>query len=105
MTGSVDETLPFKFGWDPLRGRQHVGVHCLISLRLTADELVERRQCLLDDFYNMLLKRDKVGLDTEDVLAVIVFLNDLLVQAMVHSAMEDVRIIGRRKLASSAFET
>lgn len=101
------EAVPLKVWRNTLDIAQHVRVRVLVALNLAADVLNERRHSLLDDLNNVVLKRSKVLLDTDQVVAVVVLLQDLLVETVVDASLRDIWIIVRvnlapRRLRSSA---
>lgn len=94
------EAVPLKVRRNALDSGQHVRVRVLVTLNLAADVLNERRHRLLYDFNDVVLKGSKVLLDTDQVLAVVVLLQDLLVETVVNASLGDIRIIVRVNLAS-----
>lgn len=59
---------------------------------------------MLEDFNDVLLESLEVALDRDQIVSVVVLLNDLLVEAMVDSTMNNVWVIGSIQLASCSAE-
>lgn len=72
---------------------------------MVANNLVELAEAGLDGLQDMSLKLGKRVLDLEHVRAVVVFFNDLLVQAVVDTSLEDVGILLGSYGAAAAIES
>ena len=79
---------------------EYISVYLLVSLSLTANELIKGCHSLLNHFYDMLLECLEVSLDVYQVLAVIVLLENLFVEAMVYTALEHIWVLSCGDLAS-----
>jgi hypothetical protein len=101
---TLDEAVPLKVGSDLLRGAGHVAVHGSRLLSLVADNLVELGQAILDGGDNVGLELSKVVLNLENVVAGVVFINDLLVQAVVDTTLEDIGVLVSADLATGALK-
>jgi hypothetical protein len=101
---TLNEAVPLKVGSDLSSGVCHVSVHGASLLGLVADNLVELGQTILDGGEDMGFKLSEAVLDLQNIIAVVVLLNDLLVQAVVDTTLENIRVLVSRDLASSAFK-
>jgi hypothetical protein len=90
---ALDEAVPLKIEGDFLAVSNHVTVSGLGVLSLRVHDLHELSHAVLNGLENVRLKLSKRVLDTDEILSVIVFLLDLLVQAMQDAALQDVRIV------------
>ena len=71
---------------------EHVSIHVLCTLCLAADELYETCHRGLDDLYDVVFELCEVFLDGDQILAVVILLEDLLVQSVVDTALGDIWI-------------
>ena len=99
---ALDEAVPLEVGSDLLGGAGHVAVHGASLLGLVADNLVELTQTILDGGENVGLELSKAVLHSDNIVAVVVLLDDLLVQTVVDTALENVGVLVGVDLASSA---
>lgn len=76
---AVDEAVPFEVEWNVLRRGRDVAVDGLVVVGLGTHELVERTESRLYDLEDMGFEGGEVGLDFEDVVAVVVFFDNLFV--------------------------
>lgn len=97
---AVEEAHPLEIGRDSLSGAQHVGVEGTRLLGLAASHGIEGLHGLLDDLDHMGLERLEVFLQMDQVVAVVVLLDDLLVQSVVDAALDAVGVLGRVHLAA-----
>jgi hypothetical protein len=96
----LDEAVPFKVEGNFLSVPNHVTVRRLGVFGLCVDDLHKLTHTMLNGLENMRLKLSKRVLDTDEILAVIVLLLNLLVQAMHDPALQDVRIICSLQVAT-----
>ena len=101
---SLDEPVPLKVGCDLSGSAGHVGVHCASLLGLGTDDLVELGQAILNGGEDVSFELGEAVLDGDDVVAVVVLLDDLLVQAVVDTTLKDIGIFVSTDLASGAFK-
>ena len=97
-------TIPLEVGSNLLSSAGHVAIHGASLLSLVADYLVELAKTILDCGKNMSLELSKVVLNRDDVLAVVVLFDDLLVQAVVDAALKDVGVLMSVHLTAGALE-
>lgn len=98
------EALPLHVRRDALDGAQHVTVQSADAVGLAAGEHVEGLHGLLQDLNDVSLERLKVGLDGDEVVAVVVLLDDLLVEAVQDTTVDDIGVLGGLELAASGLE-
>jgi hypothetical protein len=101
---ALDEAVPLKVGGDLGSSTGHVSVHGSGLLGLVADNLVELGQAILDGGDNVGFELGEVVLDLKDILAVAILLDDLLVQAVVDTTLENVRVFVSADLSASALK-
>jgi len=101
---TLDEAVPLKVGCDLLRGASHVTVHGSCLLGLVTDNLVELGQPILDGGKNVSLELGEAVLDRDDILAVAILLDDLLVQAVVDTTLKNVGVLVGRDLPAGALK-
>lgn len=101
---ALNETIPLEVGRDLTSGASHVAIHGASLLGLGTDNLVELGQPVLDGGEDVGFKLSEAVLDSEDIVAVVILLDDLLVQAMVDTTLKDVGIFVSADLASGAFK-
>lgn len=82
----------------------HVAVHAARLLGLHGDGLVELGQAGLHRLHDAGLELGKGILHGEEVGAVVVLLENLLVEAVVDAALQHVRVVARRHLAARRLE-
>lgn len=102
---AVEESFPFEVKWDALGGRNNIGVHRPLTLTLTTNVLGKGRHGLLDGLYHMALELLERVLYGEQVMPVVVLLQDLLIQSVVHATLKDVGIVGRLDLSARRRES
>lgn len=88
-----DEVDPFKIRGDALGGTQHVGVHGALTLQLAVRERDKLLHGALDSLHHMGLELLEVVLHRDDVLAVVVLLNDLFVEAVVDASAQNIGVM------------
>jgi hypothetical protein len=101
---ALDEAVPLKVGSDLLSGAGHVAIHGSGLLGLVADNLVELGQAVLDGGDNVSLELSEVVLNLENIVARVVLIDDLLVQAMVDTTLEDIGILVSADLSARALK-
>ena len=101
---ALDEAVPFEVLGDALRCADHVAVCGLGVLGLGVDDLQELAHAGLDGLDDVGLELCERVLYTNQVLAVVVLLLDLLVEAVVDAALEDVGVVGRLHVAAVRVE-
>lgn len=99
---ALDEAVPLEVRGDLLSSAGHVAVHGASLLGLVADNLVELAQAILDGGEDVSLELGEAVLDSDDVVAVVVLLDDLLVQTVVNTTLKDVGVFVCADLATSA---
>lgn len=92
-TIAVQKSLPFEISRDVVRGRRDVAVHGALALSLTAHEGIELRECLLHSLQDVRFESGEAVLHRDQVVAVVVLFDNLLVKAVVDAALENVRIV------------
>jgi hypothetical protein len=97
---ALDEAVPFKVERDFLAVPNHVTVSCLGVLGLRVHDLHELSHAVLDGLENMRLKLSKRVLNTNQILAVVVFFLNLLVQAVQDAALQNVWVIGSLQVSA-----
>lgn len=90
---SVDKTLPLEVERNVLGGGDHVRVHGLLAFSLPANNLEKSRHGLLDCLDQVGFELLKRVLHREKVMTVVVLFNNLFVEAVVNTALDDVRIV------------
>ena len=100
IPAAVLEVVPFKVWSDVLCSADDVGVHSLLALGAATRELEELLEGLLEGLDDVGFEGAEVLLDGEQVLLAVVFFENLLVQHVLDSAMEDVWVITRIDLAT-----
>lgn len=101
---TLNEAVPLEVGSDLRSGACHVAVHGTSLLGLVANNLVELSQAILDGGEDVSLELSEAVLYGDYVVPVVVLLDDLLVQAVVDTTLENIRVLVGRNLASGAFE-
>jgi len=101
---ALDETVPFEVWCDLSSSASHVAIHCTGLLGLSTDDLVELGQTILDGGENVSFKLGEAVLDGDDIVAIVILLDDLLVQAVVDTTLKDVGIFVSTDLASGALK-
>ena len=101
---TLNEAVPLEVGSDLGSGACHVAVHGTSLLGLVANNLVELGQAILDGGEDVSLELSEAVLYSDDIVPVVVLLDDLLVQAVVDTTLENIGVLVGRNLASSAFE-
>jgi len=101
---TLDETVPLEVWCDLSSSASHVSIHCTGLLGLSADNLVELGQAVLDGGENVGLELGEAVLDGDDIVAIVILLDDLLVQAVVDTTLKDVGVFVSTDLASGAFK-
>ena len=101
---ALDEAVPFEVLGDALRCADHVAVCGFGVLGLGVDDLQELAHAALDRLDDVGLELGKRVLHADQVLAVVVLLLDLLVEAVVDAALEDVGVVGRLHVAAVRVE-
>ena len=102
---TLDEAIPFEVQGNGRRCGSDVTEHGLLPVGLAAHELIVGVDGGLDGGNDMGFKLREAVLDTDGVLATVVLLKNLLVQAVINATVEYVRVIGGRHLASTGVET
>ena len=72
----------------------YISVHTFLKVCLTTNVLVESGHCGLDGLNNMTLELKEGVLNSNEIIAIVIFLENLFVEAMVDTALDDVGIIG-----------
>jgi hypothetical protein len=97
---ALDEAVPFKVEGNFLDVANHVTIRRLGVLGLCIDDLHELAHTMLDGLENVRLELSKRVLNTDKILSVVVLFQNLLVQAMHDSALQDVRIVCSLQIAA-----
>jgi hypothetical protein len=90
---ALDEAVPLKVEGNTLRVSGHVPIRCLGVLGLRVDDLHELSHAMLDRLdYVRLELRERI-LNADEVLSVVVLLQNLLVQAVHDTTLQDIRVV------------
>jgi hypothetical protein len=90
---ALDKAVPFKIERNALRISNHISIRCLGVFGLRVDNLHKLTHAMLHCLNNMRFKLSKRVLDTNEILAVIVLLLNLLVEPMHDTALQDIGIV------------
>lgn len=94
------EVDPFEVGGYALGGAQDVGVHVLLAVELAAHECEKLLESALGGLDDVCFELLEIVLHCDDVLAVVVLLDDLFVQAVVDTPTQHVGIMRMLNLVS-----
>ena len=95
MAAAFNELLPFKVRSDLCSLANHVRIDELSLLGLTRDILVKSHHGLLHNLNDVSFELDKVLLYGNEIILVIVFLEDLFVEAVENAPVNNIWIIQR----------
>lgn len=95
------EFLPLKVGRDVLGGLEHLGVETTNMLGMATGERVQVLHGLLDALNNLDLEFHELGLGGDEFGAMIVFILDLVMEAVDDALAKNIRIIGRIEVGAA----
>lgn len=105
---ALNEAAPFVVGGDLLCVFNNVAVQCALLIQLTAHELEEGVQGQLHGLDDVSLECRERVLHCNSIIAAVVLLNDLLVQSMIDTTAQNIRVmlwldfvVGRRTIRCS----
>lgn len=97
---TTDEALPFKIGRNALRGGDHLRIHGFLAVGLPADILIKGCHGLLNGPNDVGLELRERVLHRQEITTIVIFLQNLLMQAIPYTSLKNIRVVVGIYLAS-----